>query len=213
MSRKILGLLLLLGACGKVNFTFESPGQSGAGQIEYQTAYSIRNGAESRYKLGGRYYLVSHLKAVFGALTGIQMNLLLNNFVVIGGNEDFNEFSSTTRLVAESNPVDMSARQAIVIRTCHAIVQDDVRVLGAVTNTLDVTGAVASARFAEGPTSEEDIVAAYKLFVPGRDPSQDLIDALADLSAEAMKTSGATGKEGWRFLFLALCLDPAWQLL
>ncbi len=94
---------------------------------------------------------------------------------------------------------------ALVIRACERILSLDAVVRTAASQAMGMSAPSPLPEVIEG-----DIAAAYELFFPGKAPSEEVVRELKTLSHEAQGDGDSL--EGWRFLFLSLCICPSWQV-
>ncbi len=174
-----------------------APGPDGA------IASTAASDTNLRLMAGG--YVAGLLNDVFGPqaqnITGRFIN---GNYAQFGGGCD--KYGSTDCPANLSQggviPSALTTRSSILIRTCDLIMQDDY----AVTYAASKVGTI-------GVLPDRVAVqAAYDLFYPGRTlESAAAVDSLGAVVNQATALS-MPPLEGWRFLFLTLCMSPDWQI-
>lgn len=172
--------------------------------------------AENQLRLGGRTYVASMLKYVFGPSADRTVEILIEDHVMAMGGESCQPYRNDCEgndglagwspfgdSVLPSIPRATTLRAALISRACHGIVAKDEAILFATANVLG--GALSTMR---QPT-EADILAAFNEFSPGRSLNDESAKQLLNVTQRA----GEMGMlEAWRFLFLTLCLEPGWQI-
>lgn len=208
--------LLALPACFKFGPRLEESSRLVMGPLDEGTI--LQKTQQTTIRIGDREQVSSVLVNVFGpaAQKAVTENVLRKP-ALFGGPCDIHSESAQSEpnctfedVSAGPVPVVTSAREALRTQTCDRIVQDDaaIRYAAAQARDLDDGSFIDS----EAP-GDADIQAAFELFVPGRTLPADALEALkTGVVAGAQKQSGKTA-EGWRFLFLTLCLSPQWEIL
>ncbi|OQW49296.1 MAG: hypothetical protein A4S09_12335 [Proteobacteria bacterium SG_bin7] len=181
----------------------------------------------TKLRLAGRQFVAGKLKSLFGTnvstITDKYIEKEIGNF---GGPCDRNQteitFSVATNgqhgiriypdcssdsdsqgsLIGPTTP----ARFAFVERACKKILQTDSYLNAGAMTALGVT-TTPTARL----ITDADIQSLYSAFNIGKSPSLEILASLRKV-AEAATDKGLGNMEGWRFVFLTLCLSPDWQI-
>lgn len=189
----------------------------------------------SSLRLGNRTLVASTLTNAFGtssAVTSVIRDKILNQHAEFGGAENIFEGSSplcddgspyctpNAKVLARSKAPTFAygtaAREAFRIGACYEILKPDDSGL-----ELPLRVAINKAKGLPSDTNLNlvqiqqptplELSRAFHLFYFEEDFPDDLATALLSFVSEVNQRSGA--KESWRWLFLTLCADPAWQAL
>lgn len=172
--------------------------------------------SDSVLRSASRKFVATKLNGVFGGSANAHTDALITNDAGrFGGPCDLyaRDFNGTENFGNCNLPSDSQAsligpqtpaRQSLVVRVCQRILQND----GAVTTA--VTTGVGSNVTNRAP-NQGDIQALYELFYTGRVASAGTLAALTTVGTTAnQKGLGIMGQ--WRFILLALCQSPDWQI-
>jgi hypothetical protein len=184
--------------------------------------------ADTQLRAANRHYVKGVLDEVFGnhaEVTATTTNLILNERGLFGGPCEHygNTFNSTPREVngplgncksfGDSQiplmPGGVSGKFSLTIRACEKILNYD-----ATNNNRAVRSAASQVGVTDAnlpyPTAA-NVTAAYGLFYPGKSPSADATTALMGI-VNAAQTANYGGLDAWRYMLLALCRAPDWQV-
>lgn len=184
--------------------------------------------------VGDRYYIASVLRKVYGEDQNMVLRYVNNismradlfagpchmqDATLVGGNARekaipfadrcFGANSEEARLSAEVVPITSSVSEAVRMSTCMRIA-----------NSIDTTTvALTGAGLTEAsPFDDANVTKAYSHFYPGASPSAQAVARLKALGSEALTSTSVipqTGRtrqlEGWRYVFMAVCMSPGWQ--
>lgn len=92
-------------------------------------------------------------------------------------------------------------RYAFTIKSCEKLVMDNTHFANAMTRIFPSWAST------QPNPDAQSITKVYQAFLPTESPSQELIDHLVDMSADA---GGKT--EAWRRILLTFCISPEWQV-
>jgi hypothetical protein len=197
----------------------ENPSPSPAPSSTPSTSTGVAETSDSQIRLLDRVYAGSVLTGVFGP--GAQpavSQFVTSSLSQFGGPcdmyaKDFNSPTAPLGDCAEISqsqlsliPNPTSGRFALTIRACEKILSQDAPVYFSAAQALGVPS-ISSL----GYPSAADLSAAYQLFFLGKSPTPEVQAALQKIVDQA-KASSYGGIEAWRFVLLALCGAPDWQV-
>jgi hypothetical protein len=185
----------------------------GGGEVAKNTPpdgpeFGVARTSLDRLRIGDKFYVASVLSQVFGPdAETIVGPMIRQNTVAFGGPCDqlgrigYNHCGGkASGSQAAIIPSTMATREGYRMRACEAIAQN----FGAVAFAVEqIDGADVDSE----PTTKQ-LRAAYDLFYPGIEAPSGVIAALGEVADAADGPSN-----GWRYVFLTLCLSPDWQLL
>jgi|GEM_PF-1376425 len=241
--RKLLVLGLFASACAPMKFDYSasrgiasSEVDSGAGgmdtgnderdesdkgQTPNSPGYVSKTENSALNRLGDRTYVASVLESVFGSSPTLT-SVINNQMSSFGGACDpwakddcFPTAASGSRLARSQVtlvPTNLASREAFRIRACTQHLVNSAFVLKAVSRSrrVEVEALPNPLPF----PGDEDFLAAYALFYPGREVPPGLIEGMRRVAAEAGALNpSAASIEAWRYVLLGLCESPYWQLL
>lgn len=174
--------------------------------------YAVARTALNRPKIGDKLFVASFYNQIFGpSVGGFMVPLIRNNTGAFGGPCDQLGNIATNHCLGRSSfsqapvlPNSMATREGFRIRTCDLTAQTDAAIVHAVAQIKNAS--------TDSKPGTSEVAKAYELFFPGHEPTQEVGEALKAVVDEAT-SDGQPPLEGWRFLFLTLCLAPEWQLL
>ena len=182
---------------------------------------------------GDRYYLNSVLQKVYGTDVVTVKNYtdqILHRVDLYGGAchiQDTNYVGAArvktvpladrclqlstpeTRMNPDVMPVASTISESVRMSTCMRIANS----IGTTTVALNGSGLTSAS-----PFTSDNVKKAYQRFYPGVEPSATVLDRLAAIGNTANTASGimvSPGQtrvvEGWRYIYMAVCLSPGWQ--
>lgn len=96
-----------------------------------------------------------------------------------------------------------AVRRAFVSKMCEEAVSQN----GAITNILARRSLTTAS-----PFNAANVLSAFQILVPGRNPGSAVTTALATVGTHAMSATGQS-LEGWRYIIYSVCVSPAMDLL
>lgn len=213
----LLIFLLLISNCGPARFQF------GLVPSASESEEGLAPVVERNLRMGTREFTASTLSEIFGGSRNSSVNEVIEEMIrtqlgPFGGGpcDRYGEDCPPSQMTpgradpaGESQalvvPSATTGRMALILRSCEKItaINDAVRFAAAQAMGVPVDSQLPI------PLAG-DITAAFELFYTGRSPSSDVVRSLDSLAREAQQLGGEI--ESWRFLFLALCISPGWQI-
>ncbi len=172
--------------------------------------------SDAQPRHGGRKFVASKLRDVFGATANDPVVRLVDNDAGnygdpcdkysrdFNGNQNFGDCRDLGESQASSVGPATPTRQSLTIRACTKITQSDAAVINAVTLAV---GSDATAR----TLTAGDIQSLYDLFFTGRLAQTTTTTALKAI-ATSVEQKAYVSLDQWRFVLLTLCMSPDWQV-
>jgi hypothetical protein len=182
-------------------------------------------------RMGDRKYVKSVLDQIFGPSAASTTNtLILPSASIFGGSCDSMRQApastqnggdtcsdiDTNSYSAPYIPNSSTLRAGQSMKACNILVFDDMTIQYAIKNVLNVTDL---GFLTNNPIpSNANIISAYNLFFPSKEPPpQKAIESLITLATTVRSTSCSTQfpnchYDPWRYVLLAICYQPDWQV-
>jgi hypothetical protein len=172
----------------------------------------LHGSVESRLRMLPREFVASTLESVYGPSAAPAVNGLIRARAdQFGGPCDTNlgDCAQNSQSQLSLIPIGVSGRYGYLTRACDVISMSDNAILFAVREALGLP----ALPLASVPSPDAGAIqAAFDLFYQDRTPDAGVLGELAALVAQSV-ASGHSPLDQWRFLLLALCLSPGWQIL
>jgi hypothetical protein len=202
---------------GCLNFGAKTEESSRLVMGMYDQGTILQKTQQTIIRIGDREQVASVLMNVFGPnANSVVSENILKKPAQFGGPCDYMSEASQSDMNCQFDDIGVatvpsitSALEALRTQACDRIAQDDAAIRYAAAQAREVSD---GSFIQSEPPGIADIKAAYELFRPGHPLPDDIASNLkTGVVGGAMKSGGSV--EGWRFLFLTLCLSPDWQLL
>lgn len=176
---------------------------------------NLLESSQESVRLGDRFYVKSFLDAIYGpAGAATTKSLIFNALTKFGGPCDLAGETGLTCTGVDSAdqsapvlPGTSTPREGQRMKACNVLSFNDTALQYAVRN---ITGKTDLAYLATSPLpSDSEIQLAYEMFYPGRGAIPASTEKLKSL-ATAAKDSKTL--DPWRYVILALCYAPDWQM-
>ncbi len=177
---------------------------------------NLLESSQESVRLGDRFYVKSFLDAIYGpAGTATTKSLILNALTKFGGPCDLASESGLTCTGLDSAdqsapvlPGTSTPREGQRMKACNVLSFNDTALQYAIRT---ITGKTDLAYLTTTPLpSDSDIQLAYEMFYPGRGTIAS--STLSKLKTLAQTAQDAKTLDPWRYVILALCYAPDWQM-